>query len=168
MCHFIYVKTERLVFFKIKLAGQNWISIFNVHELSKEMQSFFNLKPIVMKPKNLFPLLLSASFLLSCSNDNPDTLMEDVPNDNVVKYQQNVKSIIDNNCISCHAATPRNGAPMALVTYDQVKNAVQNRGLLNRISLNNGNSLLMPQSGRLPQATIDIVVKWQQDGLLQQ
>lgn len=120
-----------------------------------------------MKPKNLFPMLVFAGFLLSCSNDNPDTLMEDVPNENAITYQQNVKSIIDNNCISCHAATPRNGAPMALVTYDQVKNAIQNRGLLNRISLNNGNSLLMPQSGRLPQTTIDIVAKWQQDGLLE-
>ena len=121
-----------------------------------------------MKPKNLFPMLVFAGLLLSCSNDNPDTLMEDMPNENAITYQQNVKSIIDNNCISCHAATPRNGAPMSLVTYDQVKNAIQNRGLLNRISLNNGNSLLMPQGGpRLPQASIDIVGKWQQDGLLE-
>lgn len=120
-----------------------------------------------MKPKNLFSLLVFASFLVACSNDNPDTLMEDMPNEDAITYQQNVKSIIDNNCISCHAATPINGAPMSLVTYTQVKNAIQNRGLLNRISLNNGNSLLMPQGGpRLPQSTIDIVAQWQQDGLL--
>ncbi|GGA68864.1 hypothetical protein GCM10008015_07050 [Flavobacterium palustre] len=106
---------------------------------------------------------------MACSNDNPDTLMEDIPNENAVTYKQNVKSIIDNNCISCHAATPVNGAPMSLVTYAQVKNAIQNRGLLNRISLNNGNSLLMPQGGpRLPQTTIDIVAQWQQDGLLEE
>lgn len=120
-----------------------------------------------MKPKNLFSLLVFASFLMACSSDNPDTLIEDIPNENAITYQQNVKSIIDNNCISCHAATPINGAPMSLVTYTQVKNAIQNRGLLNRISLNNGNSLLMPQGGpRLPQATIDVVAQWQQDGLL--
>ncbi len=122
-----------------------------------------------MNPKKIFPMLVFASFLMSCSNDNPDTLMEDMPNDGTITYQQNVKSIINNNCISCHAATPRNGAPMSLVTYDQVKNAIQNRGLLNRISLENGNSLLMPQGGpRLPQATIDIIVQWQKDGLLEQ
>jgi len=121
-----------------------------------------------MKPKILFPLMVFASFLMSCSNDNPDTLMEDMPVDGMITYKQNVKSIIDNNCISCHATTPRNGAPMSLVTYDQVKNAIQNRGLLNRISLNNGNSLLMPQGGpRLPQTTIDIVSQWQQEGLLE-
>ena len=122
-----------------------------------------------MKLKNLFSLLVFSGFLMACSNDNPDTLMEDIPNENAVTYKQNVKSIIDNNCISCHAATPVNGAPMSLVTYAQVKNTIQNRGLLNRISLNNGNSLLMPQGGpRLPQTTIDIVAQWQQDGLLEE
>ncbi|MBP4138955.1 MULTISPECIES: hypothetical protein [Flavobacterium] len=121
-----------------------------------------------MKPKNLFSVLAFATLLIGCSDDNPDTLMEDTPISGAVTYNQNVKSIIDNNCISCHAATPRNGAPMSLVTYDQVKSAVQNRGLLNRISLENGNSLLMPQGGpRLPQTTIDIILKWQQDGLLE-
>lgn len=121
-----------------------------------------------MKLKKNYLLLVFASFLMACSNDNPDTLMEDMPVDGMITYKQNVKSIIDNNCIRCHAATPVNGAPMSLVTYDQVKNAIQNRGLLNRISLNNGNSLLMPQGGpRLPQATIDIVSQWQQDGLVE-
>lgn len=122
-----------------------------------------------MKLKNLFSLLIFSSFLMACSNENSETLMDNTPIQGVVTYKQNVKSIIDNNCISCHGATPANGAPMSLVTYSQVKNAMQNRGLLNRISLNNGNSLLMPQGGsRLPQATIDIVAKWQQDGLLEE
>lgn len=122
-----------------------------------------------MKLKNLFSLLIFSGFLMACSNENSETLMDDSPIQGVVTYKQNVKSIIDNNCISCHGATPANGAPMSLVTYSQVKNAMQNRGLLNRISLNNGNSLLMPQGGpRLPQATIDIVAKWQQDGLLEE
>ena len=106
---------------------------------------------------------------MACTNDNPETLMEDIPIEGLTTYNQNVKSIIDNNCIRCHASTPLNGAPMSLVTYEQVKQAIQNRGLLNRISLENGNSSLMPQGGpRLPQATIDIIVKWQQDGLLEQ
>lgn len=121
-----------------------------------------------MKPKNIFSLILLGSVLVSCTDDNPETLMDTTPIVGAVTYNQNVKSIIDNNCISCHASTPRNGAPMSLVTYDQVKNAVQTRGLLNRISLENGNSSLMPQGGpRLPQTTIDIIIKWQQDGLLE-
>jgi hypothetical protein len=40
--------------------------------------------------------------------------------------------------------------------------------LLTRISLENGNSSLMPKGGpRLPQTTIDIIKKWEQDGLLE-
>ena len=120
-----------------------------------------------MKAAQFIAVFSCTSFFIACSNDNSETLMDNPPVTGKVTYTQNVKSIIDNNCISCHAAVPRNGAPMALVTYEQVQNAVQNRGLLNRISLTNGNSLLMPQGGpRLPQATIDVIVKWNQDGLL--
>lgn len=122
-----------------------------------------------MKTKNLFMLLLSTCFFMACSNDNPETLMDNPPIEGVVTYKQNVKPIMDNNCIRCHGATPTNGAPMSLVTYAQVKNAIESRGLINRISLNNGNSLLMPQGGpRLPQATIDIVVQWKNDGFVEE
>ena len=121
---------------------------------------------------NLKTRLLIPSFaflLVSCTDDNPTTLIDTPPITGAATYNQNVKSIIDNNCIVCHAVVPKNGAPMSLVTYDQVKNAVLNRGLLNRISLENGNSSLMPQGGpRLPQTTIDVIKKWEQDGLLEQ
>ncbi|MBP1223134.1 hypothetical protein [Flavobacterium sp. 1355] len=121
---------------------------------------------------NLKTRLLIPSFallLVSCTDDNPGTLIDTPPITGVATYNQNVKSIIDNNCVVCHAAVPKNGAPMSLVTYDQVKNAVLNRGLLNRISLENGNSSLMPQGGpRLPQTTIDVIKKWEQDGLSEQ
>jgi uncharacterized membrane protein len=120
-----------------------------------------------LKTRLLIPSV--ALLLLSCTDDNPSTLIDTPPITGVATYSQNVKSIIDNNCVVCHAAVPKNGAPMSLVTYDQVKNAVLNRGLLNRISLENGNSSLMPQGGpRLPQTTIDVIKKWEQDGLLEQ
>jgi hypothetical protein len=121
-----------------------------------------------MKIQTLVLVLTSATILVSCSNEDSETLTETTPNTAVLTYNQNVKSIIDNNCIVCHAAVPRNGAPNALVTFAQVREAMLNRGLLNRISLPNGNGLLMPQGGpRMPQATIDLVSKWQQDGLLE-
>lgn len=122
-----------------------------------------------MNSKTLFVVVSLASVLVSCTDDNPSTLIETPPITGVATYNQNVKTIIENNCVVCHAAVPKNGAPMSLVTYDQVKNAVLNRGLLTRISLENGNSALMPNGGpRLPQATIDIVKKWSEDGLLEQ
>lgn len=106
-------------------------------------------------------------FSISCSNNSEDDLIE--PNVlNTTKYTQDVKPIIDNNCISCHGAIPSNGAPMSLVTYAQVKDAIQNRGLLDRISRSQGAQGMMPNLGtRLPQATIDLIIDWNTDGLLE-
>ncbi|WP_433764008.1 hypothetical protein [Flavobacterium ginsenosidimutans] len=114
-----------------------------------------------MNLKTLLAISSLASIFVSCANDDPSTLSDTAPINGLAAYRQNVKSIIDNNCIVCHAAVPKNGAPMSLVTYEQVKNAVLNRGLLTRISLENGDSSLMPQGGpRLPQTTIEIINKW--------
>ncbi|MGQ7946017.1 hypothetical protein [Flavobacterium sp. WC2509] len=122
-----------------------------------------------MNAKTLFAVLSFSSVLVGCTNDNPSTLMDDTPMMGLTTYNQNVKPIIDNNCVVCHAAVPKNGAPMSLVTYEQVKQAVLNRGLLTRISLENGNGSLMPSGGpRMPQATIDIIIKWEKEGLLEQ
>lgn len=122
-----------------------------------------------MNTKTIFIALSFSTIFVSCTDDNPSTLMDDTPITGVRTYNQNIKSIIDNNCVVCHATVPKNGAPMSLVTYNQVKDAVLNRGLLTRISLENGNSSLMPNGGpRLPQVTIDMILKWEKDGLLEE
>jgi hypothetical protein len=57
---------------------------------------------------------------------------------------------------------------MPLLTYEDVKNAVENRGLINRIS-SEDTGFLMPFGGpRLPQNLIDIVIQWETDGLLEE
>ena len=57
---------------------------------------------------------------------------------------------------------------MSLATYDMVKEAVLNRDLLDRINRNPGDDGLMPLGGpRLPQQTINLLFKWQEDGLLE-
>ncbi len=103
--------------------------------------------------------------LISCTNDSSKDLTEDIGL-NDATYVLNVKSIIDNNCIFCHAATPINGAPMPLTTYEEVKDAIQNRPLIDRISRDQGAPGMMPNGGtRLPQASINVIIKWQEDGL---
>lgn len=124
-----------------------------------------------MKTQVLIMAVAFAVSISSCSNEDSTTLAPTTPppaNTTAVTYSQNIKAVMDNNCVVCHAAVPRNGASNSLVTFAQVKDAMTNRGLLNRISLPNGNGLLMPQGGpRMPQTTIDLVAKWQQDGLLE-
>jgi uncharacterized membrane protein len=110
-------------------------------------------------------LILGTVLVSSCSNDSSDDL-SGIDGLDDVTYTNTVKTIIDNNCIYCHGVTPTNGAPMSLTTYQNVKDAVQNRGLLDRISRAQGASGMMPSGGtRLPQAVIDQVFAWSSQGL---
>lgn len=108
------------------------------------------------------------SFLLSCTSASEDDLIESIDETEDITYTENVKSIIDNNCIFCHSNPPVNGAPVHLTTYDNVKNAVENSNLINRISAQPGDAGFMPSGGsRLPQSQIDLIIQWQADGLLE-
>lgn len=101
---------------------------------------------------------------IGCTNDSTADLIDGSVAGEIT-YTNTVKSIIDNNCLSCHTLPPQNGAPMSLTTYADVRNAVLNRGLLNRISRDQGAPGMMPNGGiRLPQATIDKISNWAENG----
>ncbi|MCL9806857.1 hypothetical protein NAT51_15080 [Flavobacterium amniphilum] len=111
-------------------------------------------------------LILFFSFLfMSCANDSESDLTGPVPIK--ISYNSDVKPIIQSNCLFCHTNPPQNGAPMSLVTLLDVRNAIENRGLLDRISRPQGAPGMMPNGGtRLPQTSIDIIIKWRDDGFL--
>ena len=113
-------------------------------------------------------LIINICFvILSCTNVSEEDLIDVAPLPESVTYVDNVKSIIDNNCISCHSDPPKNGAPIPLASYSNVKDAVLNHNLIGRITGSSGS--LMPQGGpKLPQNLIDIIIQWQADGLLEQ
>ena len=118
-----------------------------------------------LKLKFLFIPLVIIQF--GCTNESTSDLLNPPLIDDVT-YNEVVKSIIDNNCISCHAATPVNNAPMSLTTYENVKDAVLTRDLLDRISLAQGAPGMMPNGGtRLPQAKIDQITTWASQGFQQ-
>lgn len=119
-----------------------------------------------MKSKYLI-LVITMILSLSCSYNSEDDLTEAIIVEDFVTYESEIKSIIDNNCIACHNNPPVNGAPMSLITYDDVKDAVENRDLIERIS-SMDSGFLMPFGGpRLPQNLIDLVVQWEEEGLLE-
>ena len=106
--------------------------------------------------------------LLSCTNVSEEDLVDNTIPIIDITYTEDVKVIIDNNCTFCHASPPINGAPMSLVTFDNVKEAVENRNLLGRISTEDL-GFVMPFGGpRLPQNLINIVIQWETDGLLEE
>lgn len=120
-----------------------------------------------MKKKNLLPICVFLIVLYGCSNASENDLIDQTELPELVTFVNDVQPIINNNCILCHTNPPKNGAPMSLLTIETMKEAVQNRGLINRIS-SQDLSFMMPFGGpRLPQNLIDIIIHWEADGFLE-
>ena len=121
-----------------------------------------------MLTRSIF-LICVATLLISCTANTLDDVFVPIETDPVdlVTYQD-VRFVFENVCTVCHSNPPQNGAPMPLVTYVNVRDAVLNRPLLDRISREEGASGAMPSGGpRLPQNTIDLIFQWNEDGLLE-
>jgi len=103
-------------------------------------------------------------FLYSCSSDDGGTNPPTNPNEKVT-YDKDIKPIIEGRCFACHIDPPVNGAPFPLVNYNQVNSRASQ--ILTAISKQSGTNGAMPPSGRLPQATIDLVEQWINDGALE-
>lgn len=112
-----------------------------------------------MKFKNLIFATIACILLFNCSHNGGGDLSE-IPA--TVTYNGSVKAIISNNCNRCHGNPTSNGAPISFVTYDQVKNNIDN--ILGRI---NNVSDPMPQSGLMPIENRNLIQKWKDDGLLE-
>ena len=119
-----------------------------------------------MKAKLFLGIGLLATALYSCDSHTYEEIEEDTVVVERVTYTANIKSIMDNNCISCHST---NGIVpyRPLTTYAEVKDAIENAGLLDRIQLENGEPGAMPQNGRMPQGRIDLILQWTEEGLLE-
>ncbi|MBX2827236.1 MAG: hypothetical protein KTR22_03700 [Flavobacteriaceae bacterium] len=120
-----------------------------------------------MKRSYLY-FLWAAIFFSACTSNTFDDIsepMEVLPDEENVTFED-VRFVFENVCQVCHSNPPQNGAPMPLVSYDDVRDAVLDRGLLDRISREEGAPGLMPLGGpRLPQETIDLIMQWNADGL---
>lgn len=116
---------------------------------------------------NIVFLLSVFALVTSCTSDSQSDLIEDtLPSS--ISYTNSIKSTIDSNCISCHGTTPANGASTSLKTYQNVKDAVLNLGLIDRISKAQGAGGMMPNGGtRLPQSKIDEIITWKNNGFVQ-
>ncbi len=116
-------------------------------------------------------LLLAINLIIfsSCTNVSEEDLIVEIPQPVLTTYTDDIKTIIDNNCVGCHADPPVNGAPISLTTFSEVQNAVTNNNLIDRISRQAGEAGAMPFGGpRLPQNLIDLIQKWKDDGLLEE
>lgn len=113
-----------------------------------------------MKNLKIVIALVFGSIIASCQSNTYSEVGEVVTNPTYVK---NVAPIVNSNCISCHNG---NQYPN-LSNYDNVKEATLNGDVICRIDTQScGN--VMPQTGRMPQNTIDIVKLWAVNGYINQ
>lgn len=100
----------------------------------------------------------------SSSFPNIYTIQVNAPGTTSVTYTNDIQAIIANNCASCHFSGGTGG--ISFSSYTAAKNNIDN--ILTRIKLAQGAPGMMPNGGtRLPQATINLIQKWKDDGLLQ-
>lgn len=111
--------------------------------------------------KKIVYILSSAALLTACDSRTYEEISDNTPITVLVKYNSEVKTIVDNNCIGCHSAT----SFKPLTTYNDVKNNID--GILDRIQRPNGDPGKMPQGGSLSQTQINTFIKWKADGLVE-
>lgn len=101
--------------------------------------------------------MLAMITFVACKKEDSDGGSEEVGE---VFYDADVKTIMSNNCTSCHAGSSPS-AGLDLTSKDNVQNAIENRNLLGRI---NSSSNPMPQSGLMPQSNRDKMQAWKDQG----
>ncbi|TSE10867.1 MULTISPECIES: hypothetical protein [Aquimarina] len=117
-----------------------------------------------------FLLLLTVIFCFNCSSSDdtepmPDGGPDTNPNPNkITTYDADVKAIIDGQCLRCHTIPLAEGATFPMRNFQETIDGV-NRDLVLFVQSSGAN--VMPPSGRLPQATIDIILDWEADGFLE-
>ncbi|TXG39329.1 c-type cytochrome [Seonamhaeicola maritimus] len=117
-----------------------------------------------MKTKNLLYILSFSVLLFACSSSSSDDLSNPDPDPiEKVTYKDNVKAIIDSNCLNCHG-NPTNGPSNSLNTYDLVKNDVDK--IIDRINRTGAGK--MPPSGNLSNSAKALIQQWKDDGLLEE
>ncbi len=115
---------------------------------------------------NLTILCLFGVFV-NCSSSNSKNNVEspdESDDQNTTVFFSNVMNIIALNCADCHGLPVSNGAPMSLVSYEDI---VESATLINtRINLQESNPLSMPQNRpNITQAEKDTIKNWIDAGM---
>lgn len=114
--------------------------------------------------KKYVALLLTAAGMAGCESTTYEDLRDPAAPNGLVTYSGTIKEIVDANCNMCHS--PGGISEFRpLTNYTQLKAAVENTNLLDRIQRRSGEEGAMPQTGRMPQDKIDLILQWAQNGL---
>lgn len=117
-----------------------------------------------------FLVLLTASMITSCEDNELSELLEEevIPDTNggdgdianLVTYQNTAKAILDNACVQCHNATQANGG-IRLHDYTNASSVALSGRMITRMT---SSGSPMPPSGNLPDAIVQDIMDWIDDG----
>ena len=109
-------------------------------------------------------LALTIALMQGCSYDVESELYPNLECDSThVTFSGRIKPLIENQCESCHSGTSPSGG-LLLAGHEAISDAALAGSLLARISLEEGNPLLMPPSGALGACDIAAISQWIDDG----
>jgi uncharacterized membrane protein len=117
-----------------------------------------------MTNKNFIYQIVIFSLFFGCSGNSEDTEPEQLQPEKVT-YNNKIKGLFSNNCISCHSGSTDPGMPSTIYTsYSDVKSYIEE--ILVRV---NSTSNPMPPAPNAP-LTIEeknLLQQWKDDGLLE-
>lgn len=121
-----------------------------------------------MKINLIATSLLLLTALQSCEYSSESDLIDPIEPSENITYSVHVSPIIEANCVGCHSNPAVAGASVPMTTYEEVKLVFENTDALDRMNRQPGEGGFMPKYGtRLPQATIDLVEQWINEGFLE-
>ncbi len=120
--------------------------------------------------KNLLKTFLAITALsfYNCTSVSSEDLLEPIEEIEYTTYTDNVKAIIDSNCIACHNSGANPAGPFPLETYEEVKNTFMNGNGFTRINLPSGSPGAMPPSGELTSNQLTTIDNWADDEYLEE
>ncbi|WP_298950651.1 hypothetical protein [uncultured Nonlabens sp.] len=116
--------------------------------------------------KKFILLIFTLIVLFSCSETSPEDIIDNTPITTAVTYDADIATIFSNHCLPCHGSVIMSGG-MVYESFTEIRNAVENGNVIDRITRSVGDPLIMPQGRQLPQTSIDLIIQWQRDGFLE-
>ncbi len=115
--------------------------------------------------KILISQLLFFVCYFSCKTDNATKLYSNNNCDTSnVSFSNHVKPILSSNCNSCHIGGGNSGS-VKLDTYDDVKDAINNKNLKKSITYQNTSSKNMPPGAKMSNCNVSIIEAWINQGM---
>lgn len=109
--------------------------------------------------------LLEAEIIADDDTTDDGTGGDDTDDDtaNLVTYQNTAKAILDNACVQCHNATTANGG-VRLHNFANASAVAESGRMVIRMT---SSGSPMPPSGNLPNAIVQDIIDWIDDGTLE-